>query len=145
MIAQMRYAREAGLPLIFHQREADDDFLAILRAEFAPPMRGVVHCFTGDAAQAATFVNEFGLKLGIGGVVTFKTAEHVRDAVRTVGLGALVLETDAPYLAPVPYRGRRNEPAFVAATAERLAHILETPVSTVIERTTATARTLFGV
>ncbi|MBC5809531.1 MAG: TatD family hydrolase [Candidatus Eremiobacteraeota bacterium] len=145
MVAQMRYARDCALPLIFHHREADDDFLAILRAEFAAPMRGVVHCFTGDAVQAQILVGEFGLKLGIGGVITFKTAESVREAVRAVGAGAIVLETDCPYLAPVPHRGRRNEPAFVAATAERLAALLETNVTTLVERTTATARALFGV
>src|SRR5271165_4424664 len=75
LVAQIRYARALGLPLIFHQRDAFDDFLEVLRAEFAAPMQGVVHCFTGNAKQARAVVDEFGLKLGIGGVLTFKNAE----------------------------------------------------------------------
>jgi len=108
-------------------------------------MRGVVHCFTGDAAQASTFVEEFGLLLGIGGVITFKTAEGLRDAVRAVGLDALVLETDAPFLAPVPYRGKRNEPAFVLESARTLATTLGLPLAGVEARTDANARQLFAL
>ena len=113
---QLRYARERGLPLIFHTRDAYGDFIEMLRAEFKAPMRGVIHCFTGDTLQAQTYVNEFGLRLGIGGVLTFKSAQTLREAVRTVGLEHLILETDCPYLAPVPHRGKRNEPAYAAAT-----------------------------
>jgi len=142
--AQLRYARERALPLIFHQRDAFDDFVGILRDEFAPPMRGVVHCFTGDAAQARMFVDEFGLKLGIGGVVTFKTADALRDAVREVGLAHIVLETDCPYLAPVPHRGKRNEPAFMPATAARLAELFASDVEEIVARTNANADALFG-
>jgi len=144
LVAQLQYARERGLPLIFHQRDAFEDFVATLRAEFAPPMRGVVHCFTGDAEQARRLVGDFGLKLGIGGVVTFKAAEGLREAVRAVGLEYLILETDCPYLAPVPYRGQRNEPAFVAATAGRVAEVLDQSLDEVITKTTATAAALFG-
>lgn len=143
--AQLRIARERKMPVIFHHRDAFDDFVAILRAEFTPEMRGVIHCFTGDAAQAATYVNEFGLNLGIGGVLTFKTAAVLRDAVQSVGVGPLILETDCPYLAPVPHRGLRNEPAFIAATAAKLSDVLATPVSTVIATTSANARALFGL
>jgi TatD DNase family protein len=143
LVAQLAYARTASLPLIFHQRDAFDDFVAVLRDGFSSPMRGVVHCFTGDAAQARLLVDEFGLKLGIGGVVTFKTAEGLREAVREVGLDHLILETDCPYLAPVPYRGKRNEPAFIAATAAKLAEVLETGLDEIVKRTTATALTLF--
>ncbi len=142
--AQVRFARARGLPVIFHHRDAYDNFLALLRAEFGAPMRGVVHCFTGDAQQARTYVDEFGLKLGIGGVVTFKSAESIRDAVKEVGLGNIVLETDCPYLAPVPYRGQRNEPAFMAATAARVAELLGTSLEEVASRSTATAVALFG-
>jgi TatD DNase family protein len=142
--AQLRYARERALPLIFHQRNAFDDFVRILRDEFAPPMRGVVHCFTGDAAQARTLVDEFALKLGIGGVVTFKTADALRDAVREAGLAHIVLETDCPYLAPVPHRGKRNEPAFMPATAARLAELFASDVEEIVARTNANADALFG-
>ena len=95
-----------------------------LRAHRFDGMRGVVHCFTGNAHQARVLVEEFGLLLGIGGVVTFKTAEPLREAVRTVGVERIVLETDAPYLAPVPLRGKRNEPAFLAHVADRLCELL---------------------
>ena len=122
MRAQIAYARAAGLPVVFHEREAYDDFVALLREEWdRTTMRGVVHCFTGATEQARTYVEEFGLLLGIGGVVTFKTAQPLRDAVRAVGLGPVVLETDCPYLAPVPYRGKRNEPAFMAESARTVA------------------------
>jgi TatD DNase family protein len=144
LIAQVRYARDVALPMIFHQRDAFEDFTEVLRSEFAPPMRGVVHCFTGDAAQARLLIDEFGLLLGIGGVVTFKAAEGLRGAVRAAGLDNIVLETDCPYLAPVPYRGKRNEPAFVAATAARVADVLDKPLDEVITRSTETAAALFS-
>jgi TatD DNase family protein len=105
----------------------------------------VVHCFTGDAAQATTFVEEFGMLLGIGGVVTFKTAEGLREAVRTVGLAPIIMETDCPYLAPVPYRGKRNEPAFLVESANAVATLLERSAAEVAAATLATARVLFGL
>ena len=144
LVAQLRYAREHPLPLIFHQRDAFEDFLDVLRGECSAPVRGVVHCFTGDAAQARVLVDEFGLKLGIGGVLTFKNAEGLRQAARDIGLDHLILETDAPYLAPVPHRGKRNEPAFVAATAEVLAGLLGVGLDEVAARTSDTAAALFG-
>ena len=145
MRAQVRLAREQSVPLIFHHRDAFDDFIAILRDEFVRGMEGVIHCFTGDADQARTYVEEFGLRLGIGGVVTFKTAEQVRDAVRAVGIEPLVLETDCPYLAPVPHRGKRNEPAFVEAAAAKVAELLDLPIDVVQARTDANARALFNL
>jgi TatD DNase family protein len=141
--AQIRFARDRDLPVIFHHRDAYDDFIAILREEFTPGMCGVIHCFTGEAAQAKTYVDEFGLRLGIGGVLTFKTAEGLREAVRAVGLDALILETDCPYLAPIPHRGKRNEPAYIAATAQRLSEVLAVSLDDVLARTGANARELF--
>jgi TatD DNase family protein len=140
---QLELAREAGFPFIFHQRDAFEDFLAILREAWQAPMRGVVHCFTGDVAQAQILTQEFGLYLGIGGVVTFKTAEPLRDAVRSVGLQSLVLETDCPYLAPVPNRGDRNEPAYVALAAQQIAQVLDCDIDEVVSATDANARSLF--
>ena len=143
---QIAYARAAGLPVVFHQREAYDDFTTILRETWdRTKMRGVIHCFTGNAAEAQTFVEEFGMKLGIGGVVTFKTAEPLREAVRAVGLGAIVMETDCPYLAPIPYRGKRNEPAFVVDSARVVAKLLAVSVERLIETTTETAKKLFAL
>ena len=144
LIEQLRYALDRKLPAVFHQRDAFDDFVAILRTVAAGPVRGVVHCFTGEPEQARLLVDEFDLRLGIGGVLTFKTAQNVRDSVIAVGLDNLILETDCPYLAPVPHRGRRNEPAFMAATAALLAKLFETTVEDVVERTGGTARTLLG-
>ncbi len=143
LVAQLGYARERELPAIFHERNAFEDFIDTVRRE-AGTLRGVVHCFTGDAEQARRLTGEYGFLLGIGGVLTFKNAQPLRDAVVAVGLDHLVLETDAPYLAPVPERGRRNEPAFMAATAARLAELLGLSVDEVVRRTTAAACALFG-
>jgi TatD DNase family protein len=142
--AQIRLARERKMPVIFHHRDAFDDFCTILREEFAPGMRGVVHCFTGDVEQAKRFTGEFGLSLGIGGVVTFANAHRLRDAVRAVGTDWLVLETDCPYLAPVPMRGKRNEPAFVAYVAAKIAELLEVDVHAISATTDRNAAALFG-
>ncbi|HEY0614785.1 MAG TPA: TatD family hydrolase [Candidatus Elarobacter sp.] len=144
--AQLAYARERALPLIFHQREAHEDFVAGLREGYAAAeQRGIVHCFTGTPDEARTFTGEFGLLLGIGGVITFKTAQPLRDAVQACGLDAIVLETDCPYLAPVPHRGKRNEPAFVAETARVVAELLGTTIETVVARTDANARRVLGL
>jgi TatD DNase family protein len=143
MRAQVRLARDTGFPLIFHQRDAYDDFLAILNEEWVTGMKGVIHCFTGDAAAARTYVDDFGLLLGIGGVVTFKTAEPLRAAVAEVGLDSIVLETDCPYLTPVPHRGERNEPAYVTYAASKIAEILGCTVDEVSVKTDANALALF--
>lgn len=143
--AQIQLARESDFPVIFHHRDAFDDFVAILREEWKPGMKGVIHCFTGDTAAAQTYVNEFGLYLGIGGVITFKTAEPVRAAVSAVGLDALVLETDCPYLAPIPHRGERNEPAYVRLTALKIADVLGCTPDEVSVKTDANALALFSL
>ncbi len=145
MRAQMRVARDFGKPLIFHHRDAFEDFAGILREEWQSGMRGVVHCFTGDVTAATIFIEEFGLYLGIGGVVTFKSAQQVREAVAAVGIEHLVLETDCPYLAPVPHRGRRNEPAFLTATAQKVGELLGLSPHEVQTKTSQAARTLFGI
>ena len=100
----------------------------ILREEVPDPankLRGVIHCFTGDTEQARVFVNEFGLKLGIGGVLTFKTAEALRDAVRDVGIAPIILETDCPYLAPVPSPRATQRTRVILEAAKKLAELLE--------------------
>jgi TatD DNase family protein len=145
MRAQIRVAQDAALPVVFHQRDAFEDFTAILREEWTPGMRGVVHCFTGTPEQARTYVGAFGLLLGIGGVLTFPNAEPLRQAVREVGIGQIVLETDCPYLAPVPMRGKRNEPAFVAHTAAALSGLLNMPLDEIVAKTDENAAGLFGL
>ncbi len=145
MRAQIACARRAKLPVIFHHRDAFEDFVAILQAEWADGMRGVVHCFTGSATQARRLVDEFGLYLGIGGVLTFKSATALREAVVAVGIERVVLETDCPYLAPVPRRGSRNEPAFLTDILPVLAQTTGLSNETVAQKTTGNARTLFGL
>jgi TatD DNase family protein len=142
--AQLELARSRDFPVIFHLRDAFEDFVAILREEWKPPMRGVVHCFTGTFEQARSHVDEFGLLLGIGGVVTFENAGPLRHAVRAIGADALVLETDAPYLAPVPLRGRRNEPSFLPHTAARVASLLNLGLDELITTTDRNAHRLFS-
>jgi TatD DNase family protein len=141
--SQIRLARAIGYPVIFHHRDAFDDFVAILREEWNAGMTGVIHCFTGDGAQAEIYTREFGLYLGIGGVVTFKTAQPVRDAIRSVGVDRLLLETDCPYLAPVPHRGKRNEPAFIPDIAERVAGELGITRERLADVSSGNARTIF--
>lgn len=142
--AHIRLAKAHDYPVIFHHRDAFDDFARVLSEEFTPGMRGVIHCFTGTPEQAHTYVNDYGLRLGIGGVITFKSAQAVRDAILYVGLENCILETDCPYLAPVPHRGKRNEPAFVLDTAAALAELLGETVQRVSTVTDATARSLFS-
>lgn len=142
---QLAVARETRYPVVFHQRDAFADFTTILREEWRPEMRGVVHCFTGTQSEARTYVDEFGLLLGVGGVLTFPNSNGLREAVRAVGLDHIVLETDCPYLAPVPMRGRRNEPAFVAHTAEKLSELLGCTLADVAAVTDRNALTLLGI
>ena len=111
-------SRASGLPLIIHAREADPDIARILEEERPPP--GVLHCFSSGRALAETAI-ALGFFISISGIVTFRNAEELRAIVRDLPLDRLLVETDAPYLAPVPYRGKRNEPAFVAATAAAVA------------------------
>ena len=129
---QLAIAAEAALPIIIHTREAWDDTFEILRREWRG--EGVVHCFTGDAAQARQALDG-GFHLAFGGVLTFPKAEPVREAARLTPADRLLIETDCPYLAPVPHRGKRNEPAFVAETARRLAEVRGQTVEEIAERT----------
>lgn len=138
---QMRWAEEYGLPVMIHSREATEDTLAILR-EF-PSVRGVMHCFSGSH-EVAKQVVQMGYYLGIGGVLTFKNCKLAEHLVG-IPLESLVLETDAPYMAPVPYRGKRNESRWMIYVAERLAQVYGCSVEYVIEQTTANAKALFGI
>jgi len=138
---QLALAEEAGLPVVIHCRDAYAECLEIVRGAARPPVRGVLHCFQGDAA-AARGALDLGLCLGIGGVLTFPREEALRRVVAGLPLDRLLVETDAPYLTPRPKRGR-NEPAYVRFTAERLAEVLGVPLECVAAATTASARELF--
>ncbi len=138
----IRIARDAGKPVVVHVREADLDCAAILREEGLPAAGGVIHCFTGDWAAARTYL-DLGLHVSVAGVVTFKAAEAVRDAVRRIPHERLLVETDSPFLAPVPFRGRRNEPAHVAHVASKVAELWGVSPAEVADITTANAKRLF--
>ena len=116
---QVELAIERGLPVIIHTREATDDTFAILR-DAGSALRGVFHCFTGDRAMARAGL-DLGFYISLAGIVTFSRAEELREVAKLVPDDRLLVETDAPYLAPVPYRGKRNEPAFVARVVDAVA------------------------
>lgn len=141
---QIRLAHEKQLPIVVHSRKAEHDVLAILAEEGVPAAGGVLHCFWGDAAIAKRAL-DMGLYIGVGGPITFKNAEDLRTVVKKLPLERLLLETDAPYLAPVPYRGKRNEPAYVAETGKHLARLLERDEADVARITSENARRLFGI
>jgi len=140
---QLALGCELDLPVILHNRESDQDLRRLVDGAAACP-RGVLHCFLADQAMAEWALAK-GFYLGIGGVITFKSAHHLAEIVRQVPLGRLLIETDAPYLAPHPKRGRRNEPAFVVHVAERLADVLGLSLQEVAHQTTENACRLFGL
>jgi TatD DNase family protein len=137
-------ARAAGKPAVIHVREADEVCARVLREEGVPPAGAVIHCFTGDAAAARAYL-ELGLFISVAGVVTFKTAEAIREAVRIVPRDRLLVETDCPFLAPIPYRGKRNEPAYVVETAKKVAEVWGASLEEVAAATTANVKRLFGL
>ena len=142
--AHIEAARETGLPLIVHTRDADDDTVAILEEEHAKgPFPGVIHCFTSSRALAEAAL-ELGFYISLSGIVTFKSARDLQETAKIVPLDRILVETDAPYLAPVPKRGKRNEPAFVAHTAAFLAELRGETPERLAEITTDNFFTLFG-
>ena len=142
---QLRAAREVGKSVIIHMRESEADTFRILEEEMkAGPIRGVFHCFS-SGTQSAERALELGFFLSFGGILSFKSAEELREIARRVPADRYLIETDCPYLAPVPFRGRRNEPAYVARVAEVLAEVRETGVETIAEESTKNFKQLFGV
>jgi len=131
---QIRLALERDLPIVIHTREAEDDTLRIIQEEGQGRLRGVFHCFTGDQA-AADRALATGFLLSIPGVATFPKAETLRQAAAAAPADRLLVETDSPYLAPIPYRGRRNEPSYVAKVVELLAAVRGTTTSVIGEQT----------
>jgi TatD DNase family protein len=138
----LRLAREVAKPIVIHVREADEPCLRALREEGIPAEGGVVHCFTGDAASARAYL-DLGLHISVSGIATFKTAEAIREAVRMTPRDRLLVETDSPFLAPIPFRGKRNEPAHVAYVAAKVAEVWGTTPDEVARVTTANVKRLF--
>ncbi len=146
--AQLTLASERRLPAIVHSRDAPEATLAALRAVDGawgcPGVRGVLHCFTGDAAFAHALV-ELGMSVSFSGIVTFRNADALRGVARVIPDDRLLIETDTPFLAPVPHRGQSNEPAFLPEVARVLADVRGTTVDAMAELTARNARRLFGV
>lgn len=141
---QLRMAKEAGLPVIIHSREAARDTIDIMKEEDSASIGGVIHCYSYTKESARTFL-DMGFYFGIGGVLTFKNARKLKEAVEYIPLDKLLLETDCPYLAPVPYRGKRNSSLYLPHVAAEIAAVKGVTVGEVERVTTENATRLFGV
>lgn len=143
-IRQIRTARELGLPIIIHSRDADDETVEILTEACSwDGFRGIMHCFGGTAPMAEDLM-KLGFMISFAGNVTFKKAENLRDAARVVPIDRLLIETDCPFLTPIPFRGKRNEPMYVAETARFLGEFYGIAAETLAEKTTENFRKFFG-
>ena len=140
--AQLRLACELDQPVVIHTREADADTVAILREEGGGRIRGVLHCFTGTPALADAGL-DLGFYISLAGIITFPKADELRQTARRVPLDRVLTETDSPFLAPVPYRGKRNEPAYVARVVNTLAEMHGRDVAELANQTAANFHTLF--
>lgn len=138
---QANWAIDLDIPIVIHSRESTEEVIAILKEIRHPKLRGIFHCFSGDATQAKEIVN-LGFHLGIGGVLTFKKS-NLKAAIADIPLEWLVLETDAPYLAPTPFRGKRNESAYIHQIADYLASIKQVPLQEIAAQTTKNALAIF--
>ena len=143
--AHIELALENNLPLVIHTRDAGDDTLTALSEFKHESLHGVIHCFSEDQAFADYALNELGFFIGIGGTVTYPNNNRLREVVQTVGLPAIVLETDAPFLPPQIIRGKKNHPKHIRTIAEYLANLLETSLDNVAQQTTNNAFTLFNL
>lgn len=140
---QIQLAKKHKLPIVIHCREAFDEIFEILEMEKSDDLFGIFHCFSGTYEQALKAIS-YNMKLGIGGVVTFKNGK-IDQFLNQIDLKHLVLETDSPYLAPVPYRGKRNESAYLVKVVEKLAEIYETSADEIARITTENSKSVFGI
>ena len=140
---QIQLAKQYQLPIVIHCRNAFDEVFEVLEAEKGEDLFGIFHCFTGTLEQAKTAIS-YNMKLGIGGVATFKNGK-IDTFLKQIPLNDIVLETDAPYLSPVPYRGKRNESAYIVKVLEKLANIYELPEAEIARITTKNSETIFKV
>lgn len=142
-IRQLDLARGQGLPVLIHSREAAADTMEIMR-EHGQGLRGVIHCYSYSKEQAKEYV-KMGYYIGVGGVVTFKNARKLKETVEEIPLTSIVLETDCPYLAPVPFRGKRNNSSYIKYVAEEIAEIKGISYEAVVEQTEKNARDLYNL
>ena len=140
--AHIQAAREVNKPLIIHTREAGDDTLGILREEGEGLVRGVMHCFT-ETLEFARASIDLGFFISFSGIITFKNAQEIRDVAKVIPLESILIETDSPYLAPVPKRGKTNEPSYVRYVLEEVARVKELPIDVVAQATTQNFHRLF--
>lgn len=140
---QAQWAKKYKIPLIIHCRESFKEIIEILEKEKTEELTGIFHCFTGDKKDAEKIIS-LGFRMGIGGVLTFKNS-HLGDTLKETDLKHLVLETDSPYLAPVPYRGKRNESSYIPIIAEKISGIKNIPPEDVADITTSNAKKLFHI
>ncbi|ARK28434.1 TatD family hydrolase [Halalkalibacter krulwichiae] len=141
---QIQLAKKVKLPIVIHNREADQDIVDILREENAAEVGGIMHCF-GGSVEIAEECLRMNFHISLGGPVTFKNARRPKEVAKAVPLNRLLVETDCPYLAPHPYRGKRNEPAYVQLVAEQIAELRGLDYQEVAEQTTFNAKRLFGI
>mgnify|MGYP001093156543 CR=1 FL=1 len=142
-VQQIRWAKEYKKPIVIHCRESFDEIFYVLDQEAGEDLSGIFHCFTGNHEQAQRVIG-YGLHLGVGGVATFKNG-GLDQSLCGIDLKHMVLETDSPYLAPVPFRGKRNESAYIPYVGSKLASILGQPIEEVARITTENARAIFGI
>jgi TatD DNase family protein len=140
--SQIRWAKELKLPIVIHCREAFDEIFEVLETEKSPDLYGIFHCFSGNIEQAKQAIS-YQMKLGIGGVVTFKNGK-IDQFLAEIGLEHLVLETDAPYLAPVPFRGKRNESSYLKYVVEKLSTIYGLSIDEIAKKTSENALSIFN-
>lgn len=143
-VAQLNIAKKANLPVVIHSRDAAKDTLDIMKSEKADKIGGVVHCFSYSKEMALEYVN-MGFYIGIGGVITFSNAKKLKEAVEVIPLEKIVLETDCPYLAPVPNRGKRNSSLNLPYIAKEIANIKGVTYEEVVALTNTNAKELFGI
>ena len=141
---QLETANDLDLPVIIHDRDAHDDVFKVLKKMGKGEKKGVIHCYSGDQDLAAAFI-ELGYYISIPGTVTYKKASHVRDVASSIPMERMLIETDAPFLTPVPKRGKRNEPLFVTYTAQEIARLRNIKFEEVARKTAENAQTLFGL
>ena len=141
--AQIRLAKRLDMPIVVHTRDADADTLEILKEE-KEGLRGVIHCFSSNRAQMKEYL-DLGFFIAFGGPVTFKKTDELKEAAKIVPLEKLLVETDAPYLAPIPYRGKRNEPIFVRETAALIAHLKGIMLDDLALQTVKNTKEIFGI
>ena len=141
---QLKLAKECRLPVIIHSRDAAEDTVNVMKENHAEEIPGVIHCYSYSAELAKEFV-KMGYYIGIGGVVTFKNAKKLKETAVQIPLEKILLETDAPYMAPEPFRGQRNDSGKLVYVAEKIAELKGVSVATVEDVTKKNAKTLFGI